>query len=295
MASPELTELIELYEENEYNPEKRIEACQKMWDLRDPEAILALKIIYEEDPQELVRAEAKDVLSKFKGLEREQQRAAAAAQQEDKKKKPRNWVPLQTLLILSLTVFLVLNGLYFVAEYTAADPTATPAPTMPPNPNQLRTQLLNRIEAHLMSITTYTEGLREQLIAVQGGGPVLNACQYRRQVARPQAFQLNPAEEQLRGTYYMDDIITFVENPDGDIAFAMVGLDAAADFYEVDLCSNPNPPQETLNLIPENIGRLDTVLDIVRIAQNDLQNYQNVIVPTFTPEVLPTQPAANSQ
>lgn len=288
MASPELTEIIELYEDNEYNPEARIQACQKMWELRDPEAILALAIIYKEDPEELVRTEAREVLRNFKAMQRDMERAASG-DKDEKKKKRRNWVPLQTLLILSLTVLLVANGLLFAIELTATDPTptATPLPTL--TAEQLRTQFLNRVSNYVSGVVGYSEGLREQLLSIQSGGAILNACQYRRQVARPQPFELNALEQQLRDAYYMRDIVAYVEDEAGDIEFMMDGLfgedrsGGVIGFYEVDLCSNPNPGDDVLSQIPANISRLDAVLDGARAAQFNLENFGTTIVPTFTP------------
>lgn len=117
MPSLELTKIVEKYEENmpegRDDSQRRIEACQQMWQLRDPEAILVLKIIYEEDPDPLVQAEAAEGLTNFRRIQREREAARSGKKSTGT---GLGWRLLRSILLLTFVGLLILNGVFFWAN-----------------------------------------------------------------------------------------------------------------------------------------------------------------------------------
>ncbi len=241
MTSPELIKLK--YQTEDANPETRMAACEKMWELGDPEAIGFLVEVYQEDEDEEVRLIAEDVLSRFRHMEKEMKgEAVSKADSGD-----GGGGILKAFLTISLLALIAANAVFFVMNSSDdEDETGSTGP-------RSRQQLLAEVSTSLDNVISDSAALIEEMQAVEAGQKlIVDAC--RRDLARPQQVQLTPAEVEL-----YPDIHQFVS--DGDYPLSFQGFAPTLDSWD-GICEAEEYRHEGYS------GRLQGVSDIAVSARD---------------------------
>jgi hypothetical protein len=302
MPSLELTRIVEKYEENmpegRDDPKRRIDACQQMWKLRDPEAILVLKIIYEEDPDPLVQAEAAEVLTNFRRIQRERE-----AERSGRKSKGTGlgWRLLRSILLLIFVGLLILNGLFFWAngrEEESDGEDIVIDGNRGITDSSGREEIVVALDQSLTDLNNDALALQNEWQKVEAG----NSGDCTITLNRPQPLELS----EIQITQY-PDIGQVVTDISGDYLFSYSRLQNITGFWDT-YCGEATPNNEAY-LGNVELLRTDVIIPAANVRANILPSLQaattaptigpsptNTLPPTETPvptATLTLEPLAN--
>lgn len=282
MPSPELTQLVEKFESEE-NQNKRLSLLDDMWELQDPEAILILKILYEEGDNKKIRNKAAEILGKYKGLE-----------QQLRGKKKKGGGALRGILTLTLLLFIVANVGLFVLS-SGDDNEESPGT----DAAALRANLLGRIENNLNQADSLARELRRRAIDYDDNIASLEEICTDSPGAVPDPIEMTEQERNL-----FPDIAEIIDEETSDYNFALLSLGIAYDSYQ-SACnsedgSNPTAQQikdfsdEAIVIITE--ARDDELEQLVsRPYATPTPSVEPSATPTTTPSLTPTPSSRERQ
>lgn len=270
MPSDQLIEAIELYDEHERDkdPSKRVEACQKMWQTQDPEAIEALSIIYREDPDEKVRAAAAAALRNFRQLQQERQskRSKSVAGDVAKKRGGAGSKGASRFLTLTLVLLVAANVVVFFMKNSGSDKDESGPPT--------RTEVIADIRTVYLTIIADAEGLQEELNKI---GQLNDRPNCNRAFKRPQLLELGTQEVER-----YPDLVDLVAPETSDLAFALTALDLGFQFWDSSCAAG----QFDTDAVSGIANRLQIAIDTSSAALSGLETLTTP-PPTPNPDLLP--------
>ncbi len=254
-------------------PKKRIQACQELAKLGDPQAIPSLASTYKKDPDDKVKAAAEKALTKFKAMQPDGAKVAKPVSPGIKR--------LRILLGISFVILLIANIAFMVLGGSGDDDEEIVDTTL-----RDRTELVDRIET---SLTDAQEGA----LAIQEETENLD-CE--RSIKRPSKVKLSAMEKHV-----FPDLAAVVDSDQYGTVFEFLG-----DAYTVwkNNCDNGSlndigtkiTVSDMANLVLDNIPGLLTEIQTARTepaATRDPEMFgvppTAAPTPTFTPAPTPTQ------
>ncbi|MCB9437767.1 MAG: hypothetical protein H6673_12395 [Anaerolineales bacterium] len=271
MASDQLIEAIELYDKHERDkdPSGRVEACQKMWETKNPEAIEPLSIIYREDPHEKVKAAAAAALRNFRQLQLERQNKDSKSIAADVATTKGGGVSkgATNFLIFTLVLLLAANAaVFFMQGSSKQEEDTTPS----------RSDVINEIRGTYTAIIADAQGLQEEWDKI---GQLNDQPNCNRNFNRPLAPQLSDEEATL-----YPDLVGLFDPINGDLAFTLLGLDTSLQYWDSGCAAGEFDPNEAATYS----GRLSGVIDTANIALGNLTILATPPTPTPDPaDLLP--------
>lgn len=241
MPSSELESIAVLYDEYTDSPKGRIEVCEKMIKLGDPEAIPMLNFIYTEDIDEGVRKKAGEGLRHFRAMQQrlEQELVSSKGGQGSGR--------LKGFLTISLVLLILANiGAWYMKQMEGdkGDPEA-----------EQRARLTKNISTTLDGVISDSLGLQTELRKWQSGASLPNCS---RPYVRPSEIELSP-DDQTKYAEFAPLV--------SDANFGVNGLDVVFGFWDT-VCAGG----QDLTDVSSNLGRLSSVLQVA------LQTHQNPLI-----------------
>ena len=236
MPSPELEQLVIALDAKE--AKKRIEALEGMWELRDPEAIVFLNIIYTEDKNRKVRAKAGEMLANYKGMYEELQGKRSGGGSSG----------LRNLLVLTLLLFIGLNVALFVLSDSDGDGEDTIN-----DPQEARSALLTQMQTDMETTEGLARELRSRAIDYSDGLESLeNLCANELGIV-PDPISLNDQEKTL-----FPDIDATVNDAIGNYRFSLAALKTAATVWNTACMDPANAVLDSRQIIELTLESIDT-------------------------------------
>jgi hypothetical protein len=279
MASQGISEELEqLVVELDNGPKAQLEAIEGMWQLRDPDAIQFLVMVYEnaEDmfDDTAVRQKAGEVLGRFKGLM--EQRASGEAAEEPADDTKRSGRGLRTLLTVTLLLFAAANVALFVISGNDSEGDSTVAGG---DPAELRMSLLQAMETDMEQTETIARDLRSRAIDFDDGLESLDSLCERPVEDAPAPIQLSEQEQGL-----FPDIQQLATRPTGEYRFALAGLGASLGIWNA-ACESDDTVLDSGRLIDSTVTTIDAA---IAARENDISTLMTTPFETPTPSVEPS-------
>lgn len=278
MPSPKLTQIVEMYDQNTIegrdDPKRRMEACQQMWKLRDPEAIMFLKIIYEEDTDPLVQAEAAEVLTNFRRIQRERE----ASRSGKSKSTGLGWRLLRSILLLTFVGLLILNGLFFWANTQDDEANTVVDNDEGISSSSGRQEIVSALDQSLANLVDDAVKLQVEWQKVESGnnGDCLITLN------RPQPIELTESQMQQ-----FPDISSLISDEFGDYRFSFGAFNDVLGFWDA-YCAGTLAESNLLG----NVERLREPIGLAtNIRANIIPSFREATaIPTVGPSPTPTLP-----
>lgn len=237
MPSSELESIVEQYDVHIDSPKGRMEVCDKLAKLGDPEAIPVLAIIYKEDVDKGVREKAGESLKIFRAQQRRLERELASPEGGAGYKR------LQTLFTVTLVLLILANVGLFVTK--PGEDTETDA--------EQRQRLADQIAGTLDGVISDSLGLQTELRKLKQENELPN-CQ--RNFIRPQQIQVTSD----KATKF-PELAQLVTN---DVGFSMGYLEIVFGFWDT-ICKGGRD----LTNVTSNLERLNAILTTATAARSN--------------------------